>query len=106
MLLEGLLGNETAERVLLYLAVNDEGYLQQLSLALGIAPSVVLKQVRRLEASGILVSRMIGRSRVYSFNPRFALKPELLSLLKKAFSLLPPKEREPFESTRMRPRRA
>src|SRR4051812_3032805 len=103
-MLEGLLGNATAEKALLYLAVNDAGYARQMAEALTIPLSVVQKQLQRLERTGVLVSRLVGRTRLFSFNPRFAVKDETLALLRRAFSLLPPRERAPYESTRTRPR--
>lgn len=103
-MLEGLFGNVTAEKVLLYLAVNDDAYAQRIADALTIPLSVVQKQLRRLEQSGVLVSRLVGRTRVFLFNPRFAVEAELRTLLRRAFVLLPAEERAPYESTRTRPR--
>jgi hypothetical protein len=104
MFLEGLFGNATAEKVLLYIGVNESAYAKQMADALETPLSVVQKQLRRLELSGVLVSRLIGRTRVFSINPRFAVAVEVRALLKRAFSLLPPSERLPFESARTRPR--
>jgi hypothetical protein len=103
-MLDTLFGNRTAEQVLLYLAVNVSAYAQQMSDALTIPLSVVQKQLRRLETGGVLVSRLVGRTRLFSINPRFALAHELTSLLKRAFSLLSDEQQLPFESYRTRPR--
>jgi DNA-binding transcriptional ArsR family regulator len=104
MMLEALFGNRTAERVLMYLAVNESAYAQQMADALDIPLSVVQKQLRRLELGGLLASRLVGRTRLFSVSPRFALADELRALLKRAFSLLPDDEQLPYESYRARPR--
>ncbi|MDB4964348.1 MAG: hypothetical protein JWN44_37 [Myxococcales bacterium] len=104
MMLDALFGNRTAAQVLMYLAVNESAYAQQMADALTIALSVVQKQVRRLETGGLLVSRLVGRTRVFSINPRFAMANELIGFLKQAFSLLPDEAQLPFESYRARPR--
>jgi hypothetical protein len=49
----------------------------------------VQKQLVRLEAGGILVSRMTGNLRVFTFNPRLAIKKELLAMLEKELELMP-----------------
>jgi hypothetical protein len=104
MFLEELFGNPTAEKVLLFISVNESAYAQQIANALQIRLSVIQKQLRRLELGGVLVSRLIGRSRLFSINPRFAVARELRALLKRAYSLLPAAERSPYESGRARPR--
>jgi hypothetical protein len=105
-LLEGLFGNATAEKVLLYLEQYGEGY------ALGIARNfddlpvnMVQRQLERFEAAGVLVSRLQGRTRVFSWSPRFAFEAELRALLQKALRLLPVEERRRYFTSRRRPRR-
>jgi DNA-binding transcriptional ArsR family regulator len=106
MLLDGLLGNETAEKVLLYLAVNNEAYAQELANRLGLALSTVQTQLQRLERRGILVSRARGRMRFYTFNPRFPLMHDVRALLLRALEFLPDAERAVFAPVRRRPRAA
>jgi hypothetical protein len=104
MFLEELFGNPTAEKVLLYVWANESAYARQIATALEVRLSVIQKQLLRLELGGVLVSRSVGRTRLFSINPRFAVAAELRALLKKAFSLLPASERRPYESARTRPR--
>ena len=42
------------------------------------------KALDGLERSGILVSRTVGSTREYEFNPRYAMRDELRALLEKA----------------------
>jgi DNA-binding transcriptional ArsR family regulator len=105
-MLETLLGNKTAERVLLYLANYGEGYPRQIAGTHGSAVSVILKQLVRLENGGILVSRTLGRTRVYELNPRWFFYKELRALLEKALAALPPEEVKRHYRERRRPRRS
>ena len=105
-MLECLLGNKTAERVLLYLANYGQGYARQIAATHGSSVSVVLKQLARLEDGGILVSRTLGRTRVYELNPRWFFYKELKALLEKALSALPAEEVKRHYRARRRPRRA
>lgn len=105
-MLDALLGNKTAERVLLYLANYGQGYARQIATTHGSPVSVVLKQLARLEEGGILVSRLLGRTRLYELNPRWYFHRELKALLAKAIAALPPEEVKKHYRARQRPRRA
>ena len=105
-LLDNLLGNKTAERVLLYLANYGQGYPREIAATFGSSVSVVLKQLTRLENGGILVSRMLGRTRLYELNPRWYFYKELKALLEKALAALPAEEVKKHYRARRRPRRA
>jgi len=105
-MLEGILGNATAEKVLLYLEHFDAGYALGIARAFDDLPvSMVQRQLERLEAAGVLVSQLQGRTRVFSWNPRFAFEAELRALLRKAIKLLPAAERNRYFAGRRRPRR-
>ena len=58
------------------------------------------------ERAGALVSALKGRTRLYTWNPRYPFGPELRSLLAKALDLLPAAERRRYFAERRRPRRA
>lgn len=53
----------------------------------------------------MLASRMVGRTRLYVFNPRYAFLAELKALLEKALSYYPAEEQEKLLMNRRRPRR-
>ena len=106
-MLEGVLGNATAEKVLLYLEQYGEGYALAIARTFDDLPvSMVQRQLARLEASGVLVSRLRGKTRVFTWNPRFAFEDELRELLRKAIGLLPAVERQRYFTARQRPRRS
>ena len=106
MILSGLFGNETAAKVLLYLENYDSGYPRAISQAFEISISQVQRQLEKFELEGVLSSQLIGRTRLYTFNPRCLYINDLRSLLKKALSALPSKEQEKYFRQRQRPRRA
>lgn len=105
MLFQSLFGNAVAEKVLLYIANYGEGYINKIARTYEISPSQVQKQLIRLEAGGILVSRLMGTVRVFCFNPRLAIRKELLALLEKELELLPADITKKYYRDRSRPRR-
>jgi hypothetical protein len=102
---QALYGNAVAEKVLLYIANYGEGYINKIAKTYEISPSQVQKQLMRLEAGGILVSRLTGNLRVFTFNPRLAIKKELMVLLEKQLSLQPEEITKKYYRERTRPRR-
>ena len=105
-MLEGLLGNATAEKVLLYLEQFEEGYARRIAADFdGMAVSQVQRQLERFEAAGLLVSQLKGRTRLYTWNPRYGFLAEVRALLRKALRALPEEERRRYFAARRRPRR-
>ena len=105
-MLEAILGGTAAERVLLYLQAYDEAYGREIASTFGLAPSQVQKQLRKLESGGILASRLAGRSRLYTWNPRNPLVPSLRALFQTSLDALPKSEQEKYFRGRRRPRRS
>jgi len=105
-MLEGIFGNATAEKVLLYLQQYEEGYPTAIADTFGdVSLSMAQGQLERLERAGALVSFKTGRTRVFTWNPRYPFLRELRALLRKALTLLPDPERKRYFSQRRRPRR-
>ena len=104
-MLEPLLGSKNRERVLQYLLARGEGYAKEIADFYDVALDPIQKQLERLELGGVLVSRQIGRMRLYSFNPRYAFAEEVKKLLERAREFYPPEERERLIMGRKRPRR-
>lgn len=105
VMIEVLLGNGTAVKILLYIENYGEGYISGIAKTFEISKSQVRKQLIRLENGGILVARDKGNLRLYTFNPRCFYKNELENLLKKVLSQLPRHEIEKYYRQRQRPRR-
>ncbi len=93
-MLEGIFGNASAEKVLLYLEQYGEGYATAIARTFDdLSLHMAQRQLDRFERAGALVSTLKGRTRLYTWNPRYPFGPELRSLLAKALDLLPAAER-------------
>jgi hypothetical protein len=103
-MIESLLGSKNAERVLIYIFAREEGYAREISGFYETDLKSVQMQLDKFEKSGVLVSRAVGRTRPYVFNPRYPFLSELKALLEKALSFYPRDEREELVMNRRRPR--
>jgi hypothetical protein len=104
-MLEALVGSVNRERVLLFIFARTEGYAREIARYYKSDLDPIQKQLEKLEFGGILVCKTAGRTRLYSFNPRYAFLAELRSLLEKALSFYSANERENLTNIRRRPRR-
>jgi hypothetical protein len=104
VMIEVLLGSKNAERVLIYIAVRGEGYAREMARYFETDLKSIQNQLDKLESGGVLVSREVGRTRPYVFNPRYPFLNELKALLEKALSFYPAKEQEELQMNRRRPR--
>ncbi len=103
-MIEVLLGSKNAERVLIYIFSREEGYPREIARFFNTDLKSIQKQMDKLEAGGVLVSREVGRTRPYVFNPRYPFLNELKGLLEKAFSFYPQVEQDELMLNRRRPR--
>ncbi len=103
-MIEVILGSKNAERVLIYIYSREEGYAREIARFYGTDLLPIQKQLDKLEAGGVLVSREMGKTRPYAFNPRYPFLSELKALLGKAFSFYPEKDRAELVMNRRRPR--
>ena len=100
-----LIGSVNKERALIYLIARDRGYAREIARFFDAPLDPIQKALDGLERSGVLVSRSVGSTREYEFNPRYPMRDELRTLLKKALSLYPKELRDELLVTRKRPRR-
>jgi len=105
-MLEVLFGSKKRERVLQYVLANGEGYAKEMADFYGTSLDPIQKQLEKLELGGVFVSKTVGRTRLFMFNPRYAFGSELKELLEKAREYYDPKEIERLTMKRKRPRRA
>jgi DNA-binding MarR family transcriptional regulator len=103
-MIEVLLGSKNAERVLIYIFAREEGYAREIASFYGSDLKSIQMQLDKFEKSGVLVSRSVGRTRPYVFNPRYPFLAELKALLEKAISFHSAKEQEELTMNRRRPR--
>lgn len=104
LMIETLLGSKNAERVLMYIFARGEGYAREIASFYQTDLKSIQMQLDKFEKSGALVSRAVGRTRPYVFNPRYPFLKELKALLEKGLSFYSLKEQEELFMNRRRPR--
>lgn len=104
-MIESLVGSINCERVLAFLVARGEGYAREMATFYDSSLLPIQKQLDKLEAGGVLVSRTAGRTRLYTFNPRYPLLTELTALLEKAITFYDKELQQRLLLNRRRPRR-
>ena len=103
--LEAILGGRTAALLLLYLIHYGEVYASGAARDLDVSLGPIQRQLEKFEAAGLLISRLVGRTRVYTFNPKVPAARKLEELARLYYDAMPLRERETLFSARRRPRR-
>jgi predicted ArsR family transcriptional regulator len=104
-MLEPVLGNSTIEKILFALESYGQVYPLELSKMFDIPVNGIQQQMDRLENGGVVVSSMVGRTRLYQFNPRYPFLKELKALIQRAMEFLSEKEIQKYYRRRTRPRK-
>ena len=104
-MLEPIVGSKSKEQVLLFLIARETGYATEIAKFFEAELYAIQTQLERLENTEVLVSRYVGRTRVYQFNPRYPFLNELRSLLEKVLSFYPEEIKERLIMNRRRPRK-
>jgi predicted transcriptional regulator len=104
--LESILGSRSATQVLLFLENYGEGHASRISKTFDVSVMGVQRQLKRLEENGVLVSRMVGSSRIFSFNDRIPTVKHLRVFLDAELEMLPTKTKMEYFRQRQRPRRS
>ncbi|MBX7116964.1 MAG: hypothetical protein K1X64_21745 [Myxococcaceae bacterium] len=76
-----LFGTETRTWVLVALRLLDESYPSELADILGVRPFTIRSILATLEREGVITSRLLGRTRAITLNPRYFAHDELSALL-------------------------
>ncbi len=105
-MLDAVFGSKSRQKILLFLFVNGKCYGTQLQRLLNTPLTPIQSALSRLEKNGVISSYFEGKTRVYQFNPAFPLLDALESLLKKAYTLLPPQEKKQYSSIKLGPLKA
>ncbi len=106
-MLEYLFSNKNVEKVLMYLSLHSKANASELSRAFGTALDPIQKTLKKLEAGGLLVSFLEGKTRLFCWNPRYPFLREIQELAQKAYTFLPAQMQETYyhSTKRKRPRR-
>lgn len=103
--LEGIFSSRSAAQVLMFLEAYSSGHALRIADTYGVSVSPIQRQLRRLETSGILVSRLAGKTRLFEFNPRNPTARNLRAFLAAELELLPEETVKSCFRQRQRPRR-
>lgn len=104
-MLEPIVGSKSSEQVFIFLVARNEGYATEIAKFFNADLYAIQRQLERLENSEVLVSKKIGRTRVYQFNPRYPFLKELKGLLERVLSFYPNDIQESLVMNRRRPRK-
>ncbi len=104
-MLEKILGSDTAMKVMLHLIHYGEIYPSAVAKDYEISLSAVQKQFERFEEAGVLVSKLVGKTRVYFFNKKSPIAKPFMDLIKVYYDGLTLEDKEKIFAQRRRPRR-
>ncbi len=104
-MLEKILGSETAAKIMLHLCHYGEIYPTAVARDYQISLSAVQKQFARFEEANLLVSKLVGKTRVYLFNKKSPIAKPFIELVKIYYNGLSLEDKEKIFASRRRPRR-
>lgn len=103
--LEAIFGSRSAVQALLFIEAYESGYASWIANTFEVPVMAIQRQLRRFESEGVLVSRTVGRTRVFEFNGRNPTVRNLRQFLESELALLPDAEVKRYFRQRQRPRR-
>ena len=106
MLLSELFGSKTAEGVFLYLFHNKEAHARIIAQDLNMGFSQVERQLKKYEKIDLLLSKQVGKTRVYLFNKKYTFHDQIMSMIEKVYRSIPQNERKKMFLSRHKPRRS
>lgn len=93
-MLEKIIGSEVAAKCLLSLYRYEEIYPSAIASDFNLNKSAVQRQLERFEDSGVLVSKLVGKTRVYLWNGKSPVSNAIKNLVKIYFDNLSLDEKE------------
>lgn len=105
LVLEAICGSRSAAQTLLFLEAYGSGNARRIATIYDVPVTGIRRQLLRLEANGVLVSRMVGNTRVFEFNLGKATVRSLRTFLDAELELLHEDEIKKYYRQRQRPRR-
>ncbi len=104
-MLEVIFGSKAMERVLFFLVARNEAYASEIAAYYDTQLTPIQNQLYKLENAGVIVSKNVGRTRVFMLNPRYPFISELKALVEKGMEFLSHDELRRLTIYRKRPRR-
>jgi hypothetical protein len=103
--LSKVFGGKVAAASLLYLRMYENCYAKQIADCFKFSPSMVQKQLDKFEVIGVLNFSRVGKTKVYSFNPKSPLSSSIRDLLGQSLGSLDETDFTTYFNERRRPRR-
>lgn len=103
--LDAIFGSRSAAQVLLFVEAYGSGHASRMATTYDVSVMGIQRQLKRLEAQGIFVSRNVGRTRVFEFNTRLPTVKNLRRFLRDELDQLPEDYIQQYYRQRERPRR-
>lgn len=104
-MLDTLLGNKSAQLIMLRLFRDCEIYAGLLAKDYNIGIKSFQNQLEKFEDANLLVSRKLGNLRLFSFNPQSPFVAPLKKLIELEYNALSKEDKEYIYPRRKRPRR-
>ncbi len=104
--LEAVFGTAAAAQCLMFIEAYGSGYAQRIAETFDVPQTGIYRQLRRLEAEGVLLSRSVGVTRLFEFNTRNPTVRRLREFLAQEIAALPEDQVKRYYRQRQRPRRA
>lgn len=104
--LEALFGSRAAALTLLFIQNYGEGHARRIAVTFDAPITGIRRQLQRLEAGSLLVSRSVGRTRVFTWNPRNPSVKDLRAFLESELGRLDRETIQNYFRQRQRPRRS
>ena len=102
MMLEYFTWGKVTERILFFMNYHGETFPTEIAHKFDFHLYGVQKQLNRFEKAGMVQSRYVGRTRVFSWDPDWPMVNELRAFLSKAFDEMSRKEKKPYLLRRSR----
>ena len=103
-MLEKIFGNKTLAMIFLNLYHYGEVYSGLIEKNIDTGSRAILNQLSKMEEAGIFVSRSVGRTRLYTFNPKSPFVKPIKKIIEIVYSNLSIKQKEKMFKERVRPR--
>jgi hypothetical protein len=103
--LEAIFGSRSAVQVLLFVEAYGSGHASRMATIYDVSVMGIQRQLKRFEAEGVMVSRSVGRTRVFEFNARLPTVHNLRGFLREELDQLPKSYIKQYYRQRQRPRR-
>lgn len=103
--LEAIFGSRSAVQALLFVEAYGSGHASRMATTYDVSVMGIQRQLKRFEAEGVMVSRRVGRTRIFEFNDRLPTVQNLRSFLSAELEQLPQKLIQQYYRQRQRPRR-